>query len=144
MKKATPASALRVLVVDDCKDAADSLGALVTFWGHDARVAYDGPTALQLAEVFEPQLVLLDIGLPGVNGWEVAARLRQLPCAKNAMLLAVTALGQDEDIERSLATGIHGHLVKPINPKSLEEVLSRLTLSISGRGEQHPAVSYTA
>ena len=114
----------RVLIVDDNRDAADSLAALVGLAGHDVRVVHDGPAALTVAEAFRPEVVLLDIGLPGMSGYEVARRLRGLPPTAGAVLAALTGYGQDEDRRQSREAGIDHHLVKPPDPDALRRLLS--------------------
>src|SRR5690349_3821302 len=93
---------LRVLVVDGNADAADSLCALLRLWGHEARAAYDGPAGLELASALVPDCLFLDIGLPGLDGYELARRLRQQPPLREAKLVALSAYG---DAERSRAAG---------------------------------------
>lgn len=112
-----------VLVVDDNRDAAESLNMLLQLLGAQPRVAHDGPAALAALEDFNADLVLLDIGLPGMDGYEVARRLRQHAYGKKMKIVAVTGLGQDEDRQRSLRAGINDHLVKPINLLEIERVL---------------------
>ena len=113
----------RVLVVDDNVDAADSTAALLELWGHDARAVYDGETALEAAREMRPDVVLLDIGLPGMNGYEVAQRLRALPDVAIALLAAMTGYGQDEDRRRASAAGFDLHLTKPLDPSRLREIV---------------------
>jgi len=117
---------LRVLIVEDNVDAANSLKMLLSRWGHEVRVTHDGPSALEAAGVFWPHVVLLDIGLPGMDGWQIAALMREQTCTKSAVLLAVTAYGQETDVQRSLTVGLHDHMVKPVNPRELKGVLDRL------------------
>ncbi len=117
-------AARRVLVVDDNRDAADSLSALVALWGHEARVAYDGPGAVAQAAAFRPEFVLLDIGLPEMSGYEVARRLRAADSARPATLIAITGYGQDEDRRLSRDAGFDLHLVKPVDPGRLREILA--------------------
>jgi CheY-like chemotaxis protein len=118
------ASPRRVLVVDDNADGADSLSLLLRVGGHDVRTAYDGPTALQVAVGFRPEVVLLDIGLPRMDGYEVARRLRGHAGLENVMLVALTGYGQDEDRRRSADAGFDSHLVKPADPVALQALLS--------------------
>jgi PAS domain S-box-containing protein len=121
-----PASALarhRVLAVDDNVDAADSLAMLLRLAGHEVRVAYDGPTALLIAQTFQPQVIFLDIGMPCMDGYDVARRLREDPELKPAVLVAMTGWGQEEDRRRSLQAGFDHHLVKPVEMEELEQVL---------------------
>ena len=102
-------------MVDDNVDAAQSLGLLLEESGHDVRTAYDGPTALEVALDFRPNVVLLDIGLPGIDGFEVAKRLRQQPDLSSVVLVAMTGYGQESDRQRSQEAGFNHHLVKPAN-----------------------------
>lgn len=118
----------RLLVVDDNKDAAQSMSMLLEMWGHEVAFAYDGPSALERAEQWRPQAVFLDIGLPGMDGYEVAQRLRSLPQARDAVLIAITGYGQDEDRMRSQRAGIDHHLVKPVAPDALRSLIDSLQL----------------
>ena len=118
----------RLLVVDDNRDAAESMSMLLQMWGHDVVFAYDGPTALETAERWQPEAVFLDIGLPGMDGYEVAARMRALPHAKGAVLIAITGYGQDDDRLRSRRAGIDHHLVKPVAPDALRSLIDSLQL----------------
>jgi two-component system CheB/CheR fusion protein len=115
----------RVLVVDDNHDSAESLAMLLHMRGHEVRTAHDGPEALESARAFHPEVVLLDIGLPGMNGYEVARRMRAMPELKDALLIAQTGWGQEEDRRRSMEVGFNAHLVKPIDPAALQELLKR-------------------
>jgi|tagenome__1003787_1003787.scaffolds.fasta_scaffold19387619_1 CheY-like chemotaxis protein len=125
------ASAPRILVVDDNADAATSLGRLLKLSGYDVKVAHDGHTALAEVARFRPQVVLLDLGMPGMDGLETASRIQQLAAGKELSLIAVTGWGQDEDRQRTEAAGFIAHFVKPIKITQLEAVLSRLTASDS-------------
>lgn len=116
-----PGAALRVLVVDDNQDAADSLAMLLSLEGHTVKAVYDPREALELTATFAPHLVLLDIGLPGMDGYEVARRLRS--AGLRAHLVALTGYGQREDIAHARAAGFHGHLVKPVDMDSLKDAL---------------------
>ncbi|MHB8815316.1 MAG: response regulator [Steroidobacteraceae bacterium] len=118
----------RLLVVDDNKDAAESMSMLLEMWGHDVAYACDGPSALETAEQWQPQAVFLDIGLPGMDGYEVAERLRELPHAKDAVLIAITGYGQEDDRVRSRRAGIDHHLVKPVAPDALRSLIDSLQL----------------
>jgi PAS domain S-box-containing protein len=120
---AAGAAPRRVLVVDDNVDSADSLAMLLQVNGHEVRVAYDGPAALREAAAFVPEVVLLDIGLPGMNGYEVARKLREMPEAKGTLLVAQTGWGQAEDRRRSKEAGFDHHLVKPVDVPKLLELL---------------------
>jgi two-component system CheB/CheR fusion protein len=119
-----PCSVLRILVVDDNEDSADSLAIWLGLMGHDARTAHDGPQALAVAQEYRPDLIFLDIGMPGMNGYEVARRLRQQPETRDVMLIAMTGWGQDEDRRQSREAGFDQHLVKPLEPKALEKLLA--------------------
>ena len=123
-----PSPRHRLLVVDDNKDAAESMSMLLEMWGHDVAFAYDGPSALETAQQWRPQAVLLDIGLPGMDGYEVAARLRELPQAKGAVLIAITGYGQEDDRVRSRQVGIDHHLIKPVAPDALRNLIDSLNL----------------
>lgn len=116
----------RVLVVDDNRDAADSLAALLRLQGHAARIAYDGPAGLAAAAEFAPDVVLLDLGMPGMDGYEVARRIRAAPGLRGVALAALTGWGQPEDRRRTAAAGFDHHLVKPVEPAALEKLLAGL------------------
>ncbi len=115
---------LRILVVDDNQDAAQMSATLLRSWGHDVRIAYDGLDALERAQGFLPQLVLLDIGLPNMDGYEVARNLRQNPRLQEVTIAAVTGYGQDDDRERSQEAGFDHHLVKPVEVADLRTLVS--------------------
>jgi CheY-like chemotaxis protein len=112
----------RVLVVDDNRDAADSLSLLLQTQGHEVQTAYDGEAALEVATGFRADIVLLDIGLPVMNGFEVAKRLRSGGSA--ARLVALSGYGQPEDVRRSREAGFDGHLVKPVDLERVSEMLA--------------------
>lgn len=118
-----PATQLRVLVVDDNRDSAESMALLLRATGHDVRTASDGPSALVAAPEYKPQYVLLDIGLPGMNGYAVARRLRDLPELGSPVLIAMTGYGQEEDRKRSREAGFDHHLVKPVDFDALCSIL---------------------
>ncbi|HUS24865.1 MAG TPA: PAS domain S-box protein [Candidatus Binatia bacterium] len=122
-------SAVRTLVVDDNRDAADTLGALLRQQGHDVAVAYDGPAALEAARAHPPALVLLDIGMPGMDGYEVARRLRAMPGMERAIIAALTGWGQERDVQRSVQAGFDRHLVKPPKPGLIEQLIVRAQAS---------------
>lgn len=119
----TPA-ARRVLIVDDNIDSADSLAMLLQLGGHDVHVAYDGLQALDLAARLQPQVLLLDLGLPGLDGCELCRRIRQQPWSAQALLIAVTGWGQAADKQRSRDAGFDGHLVKPVDVQALERLIA--------------------
>jgi PAS domain S-box-containing protein len=119
---------LRVLVVEDNIDAAESLATLLRLWNHDVAVVHDGRTALETAREQQPEVVLLDIGLPGLDGYQVARRLREEIGLDHTLLVAMTGYGQPEDRRRSKEAGIHHHFVKPVEPLVLRNLLAGLAL----------------
>jgi CheY-like chemotaxis protein len=120
---------LRVLVVDDVPALADTLAMLLKLWGHEVAVFYDGPTALQAATTYLPDVVLLDVGLPGMDGCELARRLRRMPELDKCRLVAITGHGSPADRRRCEEAGIDSHFVKPLDPAYLRQLLEKL-----GRG----------
>jgi signal transduction histidine kinase len=118
--------ARRVLVVDDNEDAAHALAAGLGLLGYRVRIAHDGPSALRLAETFEPDIALLDIGLPVMDGYELARRFTEHPRLARALRIAITGYGQDRDRRRSAAAGFSAHIVKPIELDRLHAILARL------------------
>jgi CheY-like chemotaxis protein len=105
---------------------------LLRLWGHEVRVVHTGPEALQVADDYRPDVVLLDIGLPGLNGYEVARRLRQLPQTRDATLIALTGYGQQDDRRRSEEAGFDQHLTKPVDPDALQRILTLPARRASG------------
>jgi PAS domain S-box-containing protein len=118
--------ARRILVVDDNVDAADTIALLLQMWGHEVRTVYSGPEAIEAAEDFAPEVVLLDIGLPGINGYDVARRLRARPQRRRTVLAAMTGYGQESDRDRSREAGFDHHLTKPVAPEVLQKILAEL------------------
>jgi len=118
---------LQVLVVDDNVDAAGSLAMLLEASGHEVRLTHDGPTALEAALKNRPNVILLDLGLPGLNGFEVAKRLRQQPVFQNVVLIAMTGYGQEADRQRSFDAGFNHHLVKPADFGKVQEILATVS-----------------
>ncbi len=116
----------RILVVDDNRDAAMSLATVLKLMGNEAKTAHDGFEALEVAAVFRPDLIFLDIGMPRLDGHETARRVREQPWGKSIVLIALTGWGQDEDRRRSEEVGFNAHLVKPIEPSALEKLLANL------------------
>jgi signal transduction histidine kinase/ActR/RegA family two-component response regulator len=114
---------LRVLVVDDNEDAADTLACLMRLEGHTVEVAFDGATALSVAAQFQPKVVLLDIGMPGLDGYQVVRELRARETTKSAIIVALTGYGQPSDRKRAEAAGFDDHLTKPIDPSVLMALL---------------------
>ena len=123
------ARGLKVLLVEDNADSAEMLSVLLQIGGHEVRTAYDGAAALETAREFQPQAVLCDIGLPGMNGYEVAERLREQPAFRRTPLIALTGYGQEEARRRAQAAGFDHHLVKPVEPEALEALLDSLRTS---------------
>jgi len=123
---AAPSPGRRILVVDDNKDSAEIPAKLLNLRGNSVRAAYDGPSALETAAAFQPNVVLLDIGLPGMNGYEVAKRIREQPQLQNVVLIALTGWGQEADRRRSHEAGFDHHLVKPVSLATLQRLLASL------------------
>jgi two-component system CheB/CheR fusion protein len=119
-----PRTSRRILVVDDNVDSAESLAHFLGMSGHQVRTAYGGPAALELARAYQPEAVLLDIGMPGMDGYELARRLRQEPGLEEILLVALTGYGQEADRRRSRQATINYHLVKPVDPEALEALLA--------------------
>jgi CheY-like chemotaxis protein len=119
----TPRGIRTVLVVDDNVDAADSLGQLLTAWGYEVIVAHSGPAALAALQDLLPDIALLDIGMPCMDGYELASHLRFQPGCEELPIVAVTGAGGAEAVRRSRAKGFSAHLVKPVHPASLATLL---------------------
>ena len=117
---------VRVLVVDDNVDAADALATALRLEGHQARVAYSGEVALQAAAEFKPEAVVCDVGLPKMDGHEVARRLRRDPHQAGTVLVAVTGWGTEEDKRRTRDAGFDFHLTKPVGLEHVQDILRRL------------------
>jgi CheY-like chemotaxis protein len=113
----------RILVVDDNRDAVETLAELLEVWGHEVWTAADGPGGLQAAAEHQPEVILLDIGLPGIDGYEVARRLRAMPGLDSTWLIALTGYGQPEDRQRALEAGFDYHLTKPLDLAVLQQLL---------------------
>jgi two-component system CheB/CheR fusion protein len=129
--RAEPVS-LRILVADDNKDAADSLQRVLELYGHEVRVAYDGEAALELAARFEPDIAILDIGMPGANGYDVARAMR-VSRGSRVTLVALTGWGQEGDRRRAIEAGFDFHLTKPMDPS----VVNDLVAQVAARTEQN-------
>ncbi|MGV3740802.1 MAG: response regulator, partial [Burkholderiaceae bacterium] len=110
------------LIVDDNMDAAVMLAALLEIDGHECLTVHDGPSAIELAKSFKPDVAILDIGLPGMNGYEVARNMKKLPMLAQTMYVALTGYGQESDKRQAIESGFHHHLVKPINMAKLAEL----------------------
>jgi DNA-binding response OmpR family regulator len=117
------ASGRRVLIVEDNVDSADTMQILLQLSGYEARAAYDGTSALSIAREFEPHAVLLDIGLPRKDGYEVARELRALPQTRTALLVALTGYGHEDDKARATEAGFDAYQVKPVEPAAIEKLL---------------------
>ncbi len=116
----------RILVADDLRDSVDSLALMLRLAGHDVQTAHDGLEAVQAAATSRPDVVLLDIGMPRMNGYEAARHIRQQPWGKDLVLVAVTGWGQEEDRRRTFEAGFNRHLTKPVEPAVLEKLLAEL------------------
>jgi CheY-like chemotaxis protein len=123
---AREAAMRRILVVDDNLDAAESLAMLLEMDGHETAQAHDGQQALEMARSFSPQVILLDIGLPLMNGYEVARRVREQPWGRKTKLIAVTGWGQEQDRQQAIAAGFDHHLTKPLDPARLAALLQEV------------------
>jgi signal transduction histidine kinase/ActR/RegA family two-component response regulator len=139
------ARSLRVLIVEDNLDAAEMLDTAVSVLGHNTRIANDGVTALTLAGQFAPEVVLLDVGLPVMNGYAVAQALRARPEHHRVHIAAVTGWGQDEDRRKAREAGFDSHFTKPLAPAALEELLTRVAhdLAADGDGVSGPRTRFT-
>ena len=125
----------RMLVVDDLKDSADSLAMLLRMLGYEVRTAYDGLEAVAAAEGFRPEVVLLDIGMPRLNGLDACRRIRERSWGHEVFIVALTGWGQNEDRRRTAQAGFDAHIVKPVDP----EVLMKLVASPPPRAaDQEP------
>ncbi|MFN3653269.1 MAG: ATP-binding protein [Armatimonadota bacterium] len=130
-----PKSPLRVLVVDDNRDAAVTMGDLLELWDHEVSLAFDGLTALERARELAPDVVLLDIGLPGMDGYEVARRLRSEGYSE-MLLIALTGYGQEEDRRRALEVGFDQHMTKPVDPDALKSALRSRGCNLRSSGPE--------
>ncbi|MCE9566149.1 MAG: response regulator [Planctomycetes bacterium] len=116
--------------MDDNRDAVESLALLLEIKGHEVRMAYDGPEALRLLETYRPHLIILDIGLPGMNGYEVAKKIRESEGHRRVTLAALTGWGQDEDRRRTKEAGFDYHLLKPADHAEVEKLLTMVSAKI--------------
>jgi two-component system CheB/CheR fusion protein len=117
---------LRILVVEDELTVAEMLVMLLELWGHTVQAVHDGPAAMAAASTFRPEVVLCDIGLPGMNGYRLAQRLRQQKGLNTSVLIAITGYGQKEDQRRAQEMGFDHHMIKPVDPAALEKLLTSL------------------
>lgn len=120
------ATGRRILVVDDNADAASSLAMMLKMMGHEVRTAHDGLEGVETAAAFRPDLILLDIGMPKLNGYDACRRIREQPWGRNVGIIALTGWGQDEDKRRSQEAGFNSHLVKPVEAAALGKLLAEL------------------
>jgi CheY-like chemotaxis protein len=112
----------RILVVDDSVDSAETLAELLRIWGHDVRMAHDGAEAVEAAREYKPEVVLLDLGLPGMDGYAVAPQLKKDGTA-GRMLVALTGSSDQRDTQRTQQVGFDHHLVKPVDPDALQKLI---------------------
>jgi PAS domain S-box-containing protein len=117
---------LRILIVEDCRDAADSLQLLLNLQGHEVQVAYTGPDGVRAAAAWAPEVIISDIGLPGLDGYGVASEVRRNPATANARLIALTGYGGEEERRRALESGFDFHFTKPADPTRLQQLLAKL------------------
>ena len=115
-----------MLIVDDSDDGAESLAMLLQFDGHETHKAHDGVSAIEAAERLKPDVILLDIGLPRLNGYEVCSRIRQTTWGKGLTIVALTGWGQEEDRDRSTGAGFDAHMVKPVDHDVLMKLIASL------------------
>ncbi len=134
----------RLLIVDDLKDNADTLAMLLELKGHEVHMAYDGEEAIAAAERFQPEVVLLDIGMPKLDGYEACRHIRQQPWGKEMFLIALTGWGQDDDRRRTEEAGFDHHLVKPADPAVLLQLLASLPAEPEGLGFKAPGARTAA
>jgi CheY-like chemotaxis protein len=114
----------RILVVDDNRDSGDSLSMLLRVKGHDVRTARDGREAIEMTSHFLPSVILMDIGLPNLNGYDATRHIRTLPSGKDVMIIALTGWGRPEDVQQSTEAGCTAHLLKPVDFVELERLLA--------------------
>ena len=134
MPAAEAGAAWRILIADDSHDNADSLAELLRLSGHEVATAYDGEEALAVAVGFQPRAVLLDLGMPKLDGFETCRRLRAMPSEQGLIIIALTGWGQSADREQTSAAGFDAHLVKPVDPDSVLALIDLL-----GRNNALPA-----
>ena len=113
-------------MADDNQDSADSLAMMLKIMGNEVRTANDGLQAVDVAAAFRPEVILLDIGMPKLNGYEACRRIREQPWSEKVILIALTGWGQDDDRRRSREAGFNHHMVKPVDPAALEKLLAGL------------------
>jgi len=130
-----PARSRRVLVVEDSPDAAESLRDVLAFSGHEVEVAFDGPAALEMGRAFRPEIVICDIGLPGMDGYDVARAFRAVAELQGAYLVALSGYAQPEHLQQAVAAGFDQHLVKPLRVEDLDRLLAEAPVRRGEAGE---------
>ena len=143
-RPAEPGPKRRILVVDDNEDSADGLGTLLELKGYEVETAHDGLAAVRSAAAFQPEVALLDIGMPGINGYEAARRIRQHPWGEKMVLIAVTGWGQEEDKQQAKEAGFDHHLTKPIDTADLERLLASEARALSNSPPPSPRARASA
>lgn len=138
LERASIRGPAHILVIDDNADTADGLARFLMLLGHDTRTVYDGRAAIQAAAEFAPDIILVDIGLPGMDGYDVARALRAHHCGKDALIIAVTGYGRSDDLQRSREAGFDHHLIKPIDHVTLVGLLNSPRRSVDGHGALRP------
>ena len=123
----TPTAGRRILVVDDNQDAAMTMTMMLRLMGHEMRTVHDGEAAIEAAESFQPEVILLDIGLPKRSGYDVARHLRDQAWGRSMFLVALTGWGQQEDKRRALEAGFDHHFTKPVDPGALQQLLANIS-----------------
>ena len=132
-----PRERKRVLVVDDNRDSADTMTALLLTWGHEVRTLYDGQSVISVVAEYRPDVVLLDIGLPKINGYVLARQLRQSESSRHIVLVAFTGYGQDDDRRRVREAGFDHHLLKPLEPEALEKIIDSVPARAASTSGAH-------
>ena len=122
----TAPAARQVLVVDDNRDGAQTLAMLLRYAGHQVKVAFNGPQALQVAQEQKPSVILLDLAMPGMDGFQVAKALRERPETKEALIIAVSGYGNQDDHQRCLSEGFNQHLLKPVKKEQVLEIIKSM------------------
>ncbi len=127
-----PSPPFRILIIDDNEASAKTLGWMMELIGHEPRVATDGPSGIAIAREFNPHLVMLDIGLPGMNGYDICMLMRQEPSLKHTRFVAQTGWGQAEHRKRSKEAGFDHHLVKPVQLEQIQEIMTAMAAGQAG------------
>jgi CheY-like chemotaxis protein/anti-sigma regulatory factor (Ser/Thr protein kinase) len=138
---AQPQQTCRILVVDDNQDSAQSLAMMLEVMGHETEIAYDAFKAIDLASSYNPELILMDIGLPQMNGYDACRRIRNMDCGKSMSIVALTGWGQVEDQRRSMEAGFDRHLVKPVDLDALQKLLTTLKSAQNQLASRHASVA---